>query len=252
MKFGLVGKKLGHSFSQKYFTNKFNEEGIDASYQNFELEYIEDLANLFRIEDLKGFNVTIPYKQSIISYLDYIYAAISSLNAINTVKLVKEGNKIVKYGFNTDVYGFYHSLKPLLKSYHKKALILGTGGAAHAVAFVLEKLDINFQFVSRNSQKGLLYSEIDENLMSEYFLFVKTSPLGQFPNSNEKPELPYNRVTSKHLFYDLVYNPNETLFLKEAFKRGANIKNGLEMLHLQAEKAWEIFNTKELSQIKLF
>ena len=252
MKFGLVGKKLGHSFSQKYFTNKFNEEGIKASYQNFELESIEEIANLFKIRDLKGFNVTIPYKQSIISYLDFIYAPISSLNAINTVKMVNEGTKIVKYGFNTDVYGFYHSLKPLLKPYHKKALILGTGGAAQAVAFVLEKLDIEFKFVSRNSQNGFLYSQIDETLMSEYFLIVKTSPLGQFPNINEKPDLPYNAVTSKHLFYDLVYNPNETLFLKEAFKRGANIKNGLEMLHLQAEKAWQIFNAKELSQIKLF
>lgn len=252
MKFGLVGKKLGHSFSQKYFTNKFKQEGIDAIYQNFELESIEEVVNLFKIRDLKGFNVTIPYKQCIISYLDYIYAPISSLNAVNTVKLLKEGNKTVKYGFNTDVYGFYHSLKPLLKSYHKKALILGTGGAARAVAFVLDKLDIGFRFVSRDSQKGLLYSQIDESIMAEYFLIVKTSPLGQFPHINEKPQLPYSAVGTKHLFYDLVYNPDETLFLKEAYNRGATIKNGLEMLHLQAEKAWEIFNTTQISQINLF
>ena len=250
--YGLVGKTLKHSFSQRFFSEKIKRENIDARYENFELGSIAAVADLLRNASLRGFNVTIPYKEQILDYLDFVHAPIASLNAINTVKVIRKESDIFTYGFNTDVYGFYHSLKPLLKEYHRKALILGTGGAAKAVAFVLDYLGIEYLFVSRNKHKGLLYSKLDANVLREYLLIVNTTPLGMYPDVNKKPVFSYEYLSNKHLLYDLIYNPAETHFLREGKKNGALIKNGLEMLYLQAEKAWEIFYTGEIKKINLF
>ncbi len=250
--YGLIGKSLKHSFSSNYFGDKFRCEDIQAEYRNFELQAISEIKNLLRNKNLMGFNVTIPYKTAIIPYLNFVYAPISLLNAVNTVRVVHEAERPVLYAFNTDVYGFYHSLKPLLKAHHRKALILGTGGAAKAVAFVLDKLEISYLFISRDRAKGMLYSELDQYVLTYFTLIINTSPVGQFPDTEKKPDIPYEFLSSEHLLYDLIYNPEETVFLKEGRKHRAQIKNGLEMLHLQAEKAWKIFQSENLAEVTLF
>lgn len=248
-KLGLIGFPLSHSFSQKYFTQKFAELGLtDWQYNLFPIENLENFPTLIlQNPDLVGLNVTIPHKVEIINYLDELDKGAEAVGAVNTIKIsiYTNGKKCLK-GYNTDVYGFEMSLKPLLKPHHKKALILGTGGASKAVKFVLDKLEIESQFVSRNpSANQLSYISLNEKILQEHFLIINTTPLGMYPNLDSCPEIPYQYLTKNHLVYDLVYNPEETLFLQKAKAQGAQTKNGLEMLHQQAEKAWEIWNNGE-------
>jgi shikimate dehydrogenase len=242
--FGLVGKNISYSFSKGYFSDKFrNLQLINHEYVNFDIDKIEDLLSLVNQfkASLKGFNVTIPYKQSIFNYLDEVDATANEIGAVNTVKLTNNGKLI---GYNSDVVGFEKSILPLLKKHHTKALILGTGGASKAVGFVLKKLKIDFYKVSRNptGNSEISYSEISEKLLKEHTIIINSSPLGTFPNINQKPSIPYQFLTNKHLLFDLIYNPSETAFLIEGIKQGSEIKNGFEMLELQAEESWRIWN----------
>lgn len=244
-RYGLIGMPLVHSFSQRYFTEKFAKESISAEYNLYPLEKIEDVVELMdRTENLVGFNVTIPYKQQIIPYLDELDADAAEVGAVNVVKIsIKDGKRHLK-GFNSDIYGFYNSIKPLINpDIHKKALILGTGGASKAVKTMLAKLGIEYKIVSRTAKDGqLTYADLDKDIMADYKVIVNCSPLGTFPNVDTCPDIPYQHLTPDHLAFDLVYNPEETLFLKKAKKQGATVKNGLEMLHLQAEGAWRYWN----------
>lgn len=242
--FGLVGKNISYSFSKGYFSDKFrNLQLINHEYVNFDIDKIEDLLSLVNQfkASLKGFNVTIPYKQSIFNYLDEVDATANEIGAVNTVKLTNNGKLI---GYNSDVVGFEKSILPLLKKHHTKALILGTGGSSKAVGFVLKKLKIDFYKVSRNpiENREISYSEISEKLLKEHTIIINSSPLGTFPNIDQKPSIPYQFLTNKHLLFDLIYNPAETAFLIEGKKQGAQIKNGFEMLELQAEESWRIWN----------
>ncbi len=244
---GIVGQKLGHSFSPQYFAEKFRKENVEDSY-SYELFPMENLSGfsdfLLSHPDLVGFNVTIPYKENIMDFLQEISPEAKTVGAVNTVKRISCGENTLWKGYNTDVVGFEQSLLPFLgKQNHQRALVLGTGGAAKAVAFVLQKLGIDFKFVSRNpaNEKTISYDDLTEEIVKSHTLIVNTTPLGMFPKTEECPPIPYQYLTSKHLCYDLVYNPLETLFLKKAKRQGADIKNGLEMLHLQANAAWEIY-----------
>jgi shikimate dehydrogenase len=242
--YGLIGKTLSHSFSKKYFEEKFKRENISAVYENFEVGDISQVEEIFSIQsNLCGLNVTIPYKEQIIPYLDEVDEQAQKIGAVNTIYIDKKTGK--KKGYNTDVYGFKQSLKPFLENQHQRALILGTGGASKAVAYVLNELGIITAFVSRNptTDNQLSYDDLNENLMQSFLLIVNTTPLGTFPNVEEKPLLNYSAITSNYLLYDLVYNPAETAFLKEGKKRGALTINGEQMLKLQAEKAWEIWGS---------
>lgn len=244
-KFGLIGFPLSHSFSSKFFTEKFLNEGIDAAYLNFELESIEELNHLISAHsDLEGFNVTIPYKEQVIAYLDQIDDAAAQIKAVNTIRIHHSGRQVSLHGYNTDIHGFQESIKPLLQQYHHKALVLGTGGASKAVVKALENLGIDAILVSRNpEEKGeISYNDLDEDVMESYKIVVNTTPIGTYPNIEGCPAIPFEWITSRHLLYDLVYNPEVTEFLKQGSERGATIKNGLEMLHLQALAAWEIWN----------
>ncbi len=237
---GLIGFPLSHSFSKKYFSEKFEQENIAGwQYELFPLEMIEKLPDLLAENpSIVGLNVTIPYKEAVIPYMDEVDES-AAFGAVNTIKI--EAGKL--RGFNTDVYGFEESLKPLLKAHHKAALILGTGGAAKAVASVLEHLGIMYAYVSRTPRAGQFsYKNIDKKMLEKHALIVNTTPLGMYPKVDFCPDLPYEYLTDKHLLYDLVYNPDVTTFLKNGKKQGARIKNGLEMLYLQAERAWSIWN----------
>ncbi len=239
--FGLIGKNIAYSFSQSYFNLKFKNEKLHKnSYVNFDIQDILTFKEIIKKnKNLKGLNVTIPYKEVIIPFLDELSEDASKIGAVNTIKISSSGLK----GFNTDHYGFKKSLLPYLDSTHKKALILGTGGASKAIAYVLKELRIPYTFVSRNASKNtLLYENLDAVILKEHTLLINCTPLGTHPNIDKKPAIPYEFITSKHLLYDLIYNPEETLFLKLGKKRGAKTCNGLEMLKLQAEKAWEIWN----------
>lgn len=242
--FGLVGKNISYSFSKNYFSDKFAKlQLINHKYVNFDIEKIQDfpeIVNQFKAS-LKGCNVTIPYKESIFNHLDEVDSVANEIGAVNTIKFTKRG---VLVGYNTDVFGFEKSIVPLLKTHHTKALILGTGGASKAVAYVLRKLKIDFYKVSRSPkvERELSYADLSDKLLKEYSLIINTSPLGTFPKINEKPMIPYQFITNKHLLYDLIYNPVETSFLTEGKKRGTQIKNGFEMLELQAEESWRIWN----------
>jgi len=220
-------------------------EGIDAAYLNFELESIEELNHLISAHsDLEGFNVTIPYKEQVIAYLDQIDDAAAQIKAVNTIRIHHSGRQVSLHGYNTDIHGFQESIKPLLQQYHHKALVLGTGGASKAVVKALENLGIDAILVSRNpEEKGeISYNDLDEDVMESYKIVVNTTPIGTYPNIEGCPAIPFEWITSRHLLYDLVYNPEVTEFLKQGSERGATIKNGLEMLHLQALAAWEIWN----------
>ncbi len=245
-RFGLIGFPLGHSFSQKYFTKKFTDEAIDAVYELFPLERIEDVVNMLDSHpDLAGFNVTIPYKQQIMSYLDEMDEEAAGVGAINVVKVTRENGKRRLKGYNSDIIGFYESIKPLIGINHKHALILGTGGASKAVAAMLSKLNIEYTFVTRTAKAGMLtYDALDEAVMKKYTVIVNASPVGTFPNVDVCPAIPYEFLTPDHLCYDLVYNPAETLFLAKAKAQGATTKNGLQMLELQAEGAWKVWNNQ--------
>ncbi|WP_456461367.1 shikimate dehydrogenase family protein [Lutibacter sp.] len=243
-KFGLIGKSISYSFSKKYFTEKFHKLGLDTfRYYNYDLPEIDEFPFILyqREEDFKGFNVTIPYKESIMKYLDEVEEEALEIGAVNTIKVTSE-NKLI--GYNTDVYGFQKSIEPTLKKHHKNALILGTGGASKAVSYALNKLEIQNKFVSRKSlESNFLYSDLNENIIEKYTVIINCTPLGTHPNVENSPSIPYQFITNKHLLFDLIYNPAETKFLKEGKKRGAIIKNGYEMLELQAEKSWEIWNS---------
>lgn len=242
--YGLIGRKLGHSFSANFFNKKFKEENINETYRLLPLENIEELPEiLVKYPDLKGLNVTIPYKEEVIRYLSEISEEAKQIGAVNVIKIVRENNLINLKGYNSDCYGFKESLVPLLRSDIKNALILGTGGASKAVAYVLNSLGINITFVSRHPKENQLsYENIDEGVLNKNLLVVNTTPLGMFPEVSDYPALPYQYMTKEHVCYDLVYNPLETEFMKHSEKYGAKVKNGLEMLKLQAIKAWEIWN----------
>lgn len=243
-KFGILGKNIAYSFSPKYFAEKFKELGLtDYKYYNFDIPEIEEFPFLLyqREDEFRGINVTIPYKESIIKYLDEIDVDAKNIGAVNTIKITND-NKLI--GYNTDVYGFQKSLEPILKEHHKKALILGTGGASKAIAYALKKLNIDYKFVSRNvADNAFLYSLLTKEILEEYSVIINSTPMGTHPNVNESPNIPFQYITDKHLLFDLIYNPEETKFLKEGRTRGALTKNGLEMLALQAEKSWEIWNS---------
>ena len=239
---GLLGKNIDYSFSRGYFKGKFETNKLDCTYNNLDLETIEDFESIKTSEtELSGLNVTIPYKQAVLPYLDAIDSEAQEIGAVNTIKI--ENGKLT--GYNTDHFGFEHSLKPHLKSHHKKALILGTGGASKAIAFALKKLDIHFEYVSRTASSSVKYTY--ESLAVEgvenYQIIINCTPLGTFPDVHKCPTIPYEHITSNHLLFDLIYNPEETLFLKHGNTKNATTLNGLEMLRLQAEKSWEIWNS---------
>lgn len=241
--FGLVGKNISYSFSRGYFTEKFKKLGLENyQYVNFDIPDITSLTKVLQENKkvLGGMNVTIPYKQEVFQYLDTIDKKARKIGAVNTIKITKKGKL---KGYNTDEFGFRKSLQPLVKDFHKKALILGTGGASKAVAYSLKKLNIESKFVSRNPKKNeLSYAEISEKVLEKYQVIINCTPLGTHPNIENCPDIPYHFLNDTHLLYDLIYNPEETLFLQKGKKQGAAIKNGLEMLTLQAEKAWKIWN----------
>ena len=240
-RFGLVGKSISYSFSKGYFTSKFNDLGLeDHTYENFDLVEIGQFKGLITSNEISGLNVTIPYKEQVIPYLDVLEPQAASIGAVNTIKITPAGTK----GYNTDAYGFEQSLLPYLKKHHKKALILGTGGASKAVAFVLDKLGIDYCYVSRTpNHLQMTYEDITQNILNSYKLIINCSPVGTYPNVDEKPNIPYEFLGPQHLLYDLIYNPEKTTFLKQGEKSGASITNGLAMLQFQAEKAWEIWNS---------
>jgi len=243
-RYGLIGRTLKHSFSKTYFTKKFEDAGMaDHVYENFELQTIGEFPSLFSTyNDIKGLNVTIPYKEEVIQYLTGKNAIVEAIGACNSI-LVK-GDELI--GYNTDVVGFENSLKPFLRTHHKKALVLGTGGAAKAVCYVLDELNIEYKSVSRRKDQGLLiYDDLDEEVITSHHLIVNTTPLGMYPNVDEAPELAYHLLSDKHLLFDLTYNPAKTKFLLEGEKRGAQISNGYQMLIEQAEESWRIWNSSE-------
>ena len=241
--FGLIGFPLGHSFSKKYFTEKFQRESIDAQYNLYELKNISDFEALKDNAELSGINVTIPYKQQVIEYLDELDETAAQIGAVNVIKFIRDNAELKLKGYNSDAIGFENSIMPFIKPYHKNALILGTGGASKAIDYVLQKLGIKTTFVSRSSKKGMLtYNELTENILTDYLLIVNASPVGTFPHSDECPAIPYQFLTEKHLLFDVVYNPAETLFLKKGREQGAKGLNGESMLVGQAEAAWEIWN----------
>ena len=245
--YGLIGHRLGYSFSRNFFTEKFATENLlEHEYVNFELDSIEEFPGIFNQgKEIGGLNCTIPYKQQIMQFLDEIDTEAAQIGAVNTVKITyPEGRRHLK-GFNTDCYGFENSLRPMLEEKHKKALILGTGGASKAIKHVLKKLQIEYLSASIEDQlfaKEIRYNEITDELLKEYLILIHATPIGTFPNVDNCPDIPYQSITTDHILFDLVYNPEETLFLKKGKEQGAKTKNGLEMLHLQAIRAWEIWN----------
>lgn len=246
MIFGLIGFPLTHSFSQNFFNQKFEAEGIDAEYVNFEIPQIGDVSEVIAENpDLVGFNVTIPYKEQIIPYLAEIDGQAQKIGAVNVVKVSYDSNgKLILKGFNSDVVGFSDSISPLLKPWMKEALVLGNGGAAKAVCVGLENLGVKPTIVSRNPQDGQLgYDGLTPEIMEQHSVIVNTTPLGMYPHTDECPDIPYDLLTPRHLCYDLLYNPDVTLFMKKASEKGAEVKNGLEMLLLQAFVSWQIWNS---------
>lgn len=240
--FGLIGYPLSHSFSKSYFHNKFIEQGIsNYSYELYPLKSIDELSALLSsVPHLTGLNVTIPYKEAVLAYLNDASAAVKEIGACNCIH-IQEGRLT---GYNTDVIGFEQTLLPLLKPHHKKALILGTGGAAKAVAWVLQKLNIEYSYVSRNEKQNCFsYEQLTPDRIKEYQVIVNSTPLGMQPNINQKPSLPYSSLNNQYLCYDLIYNPAKTAFLQQAELFGAQIKNGQEMLEIQAEESWKIWNS---------
>lgn len=249
--FGLIGYPLSHSFSQKFFTEKFLQENIvNAKYDNFPISSMESFAGLWKENpNLEGLNVTIPYKKEVIPFLQHSSAVVQEIHACNCIR--KFNNEL--YGYNTDVIGFEKSLLPFLKPHHTHALILGTGGASAAVQWVLQKLNIQFQIVSRKAnaieannemKASLSYDQLAASVIESHTLIINTSPLGMYPNTNEAPPIAYEGITAQHHLYDLVYNPIETLFMQKGLEKGATVQNGLAMLHIQAEESWAIWNAK--------
>ena len=243
-KYGLLGYPLGHSFSRNYFNQKFEAERIDAEYLNFEIPEIKEIKNVIKENpELNGLNVTIPYKEQVIPYLDDLDEDARLIGAVNVIKFSKGlFGKVKLKGYNSDIIGFKQSIEPLLKEHHRKALILGTGGASKAVFQGLKQLGVASTFVSRKAKEYCItYEEITPKVMEQYTVIVNTTPLGMYPNVKACPDIPYDLLTSDHLLYDLLYNPDETLFMRKGKEKGAVVKNGLEMLLLQAFAAWEIW-----------
>ena len=243
--FGLLGRNISYSFSSGYFSEKFIDLNLENhKYINFDIEEVTEFPGLIsgNEQQIHGMNVTIPYKQEIIPFLDDIDEEAKKIGAVNTIKFLANGK--IK-GYNTDVYGFKESIKPLLKSHHTKALILGTGGASKAVAYALNALQVTSTFVSRNPRCAdqISYKSIDASIVSEYSIIINCTPLGTFPQTKLHPEIPYQYINQQHLLFDLIYNPSVTTFLQKGKENGAVIKNGLEMLQLQAEKSWQIWNS---------
>lgn len=243
-KYGLIGKNISYSFSKDFFNKKFEVEAIkNASYQNFDIESILDFPKVLKDHpELKGLNVTIPYKELVIPYLDKLDKKAKKIGAVNTIKISKKGKLT---GYNTDYYGFKKSLKPFIKPHHKKALILGTGGASKAIAYALKKMKIDYSFVSRNASEHATYTyhELSENDIKNNQILINCTPLGTFPNIEACPNIPYQAISSQHILFDLIYNPIETKFLALGKAKNATTINGLKMLELQANKAWEIWNS---------
>jgi len=239
-KYGLIGKDIGYSFSKTYFNQKFKDLNIEAVYKNFDIENILKIKTVLnREKNLKGLNVTIPYKESVIEFLDELDKTAESIGAVNTIKIVD--NKL--YGYNTDVYGFMTSLFPLLEKQHQKALVLGSGGASKAICHALKSFDIAYKIVSRQpTQNQIGYADINEKIINSYHLIINCTPLGTYPDIGKSPDIPYQYLSSKHLLYDLVYNPKVSTFLAQGKAQKTKICNGYDMLKFQAEKAWEIWN----------
>ena len=245
---GLIGYPLTHSFSEKYFRDKFSSEGIgDYVYRNFPISEIDLLENLIQEEpSLMGLNVTIPYKEKVLPFLDEIDEVAAEIGAVNTIKISRVAGKLHLKGFNTDVYGFRESLIPLMSGQHKQALVLGTGGASKAICHVLDQFGIEQKYVSRKYIPGNLeYKDLCLSVIRNYTLIINTTPLGTFPDTSTFPDIPYDILTPEHLLYDLVYNPPETEFLRLGKQKGAMVKNGQEMLELQAEGSWKIWRGEE-------
>jgi shikimate dehydrogenase len=244
--YGLIGYPLGHSFSRKFFTETFLRENKQEQYLNFEIPEISQLPSVIAgNEDLVGLNVTIPYKEKVMDFLDYLDPVAADIGAVNTIRILRKPEGISLKGYNTDVFGFSQSLKPLILPHHRKALVLGSGGASKAVKYSLDKLGVKWLQVSRNSNKEnvVSYDNLDNQTIEDYTIVINTTPLGTYPDSGTFPPIPYSFLTPQHLLYDLVYNPAETLFLQFGKDRGATIKNGYEMLELQAIRSYEIWNS---------
>lgn len=240
--YGLIGRDIDYSFSRGYFAEKFQAEDLPHSYVNFDLQSISEFNSIFQdLENIKGLNVTIPYKEAVIPYLDKLNKRAKRIGAVNTIKVSKKGKLI---GYNTDFYGFKKSLEPHLEKHHKKALIFGTGGASKAIAYALKKLKIDFYFVSRAKKENstYTYSELTEATIASHQLLINCSPVGTYPDINACPNIPYDGVGESHILYDLIYNPEETKFLQLGKSQNAITVNGLRMLELQAEKSWQIWN----------
>lgn len=239
-KYGLIGYPLGHSFSKIYFTEKFHKEGLSSTYELFPLSAITEFPELIEGNpELRGLNVTIPYKESVMTYLTDLSPEAKAIGAVNVIKI--DGHRLT--GYNTDYIGFRDSLKPMLRDEITEALVLGSGGASKAVCHALRVLGINPTVVSRHPSEGMIgYKDITSEVMEKNLLIVNTTPLGMAPNIQAAPDIPYHLLSDRHICHDVVYNPSETLFMKKAAAAGAKVKNGLEMLHLQAENAWKIWN----------
>jgi shikimate dehydrogenase len=249
--FGLIGKSLVHSFSKDYFNKKFKTDNIDALYSNFEIDNISGLKDLFLTHNLFGLNVTIPFKQKVISQLDSLDEISQQIDAVNTIKPFFKNNKLIFLkGYNTDVYGFQQMVKPYLKSHHTKALILGTGGASKAVAYVLNAFNIGVNFISRNNFPSLnnyfTWDQLNSHMVAGHYLIINTTPVGMYPGVDQEIKISYDNLTSKHLVIDLIYNPEQTIFLKKALLKNAQILNGYQMLVHQALKAWNIWESSNI------
>ena len=243
-KYGLIGFPLKHSFSKDFFNKKFQSENINATYENFEIPDIKDLpAVIEENPNLRGLNVTIPYKEKVIPYLDDVDKAAAAIGAVNVIKINRQKGKAKLIGYNSDIIGFTRSIEPLLEPHHNKALVLGTGGAAKAIGHGLEQLGIAPMYVTRQAKAGMLtYGDLTPEIMERYKVIVNCTPVGMYPNADDCPDMPYDCLTSEHLLYDLIYNPERTIFLKKGAAHKAIVKNGLEMLLLQAIASWEIWN----------
>lgn len=246
-KYGLIGYPLVHSFSISYFNQKFIDEKIDAVYENFEIPTIDLLTEVIDSNpDLRGLNVTIPYKQKVMPFLDAISQEAMAIGAVNVIKVTREGGKSRLKGYNSDVIGFTKSIESMLEKFHKKALILGTGGASKAVDYGLKSLGLETVFVSRYQRPGTIqYEDITPDIIKEYNVIVNCTPCGMYPHTEECPKLPYEAMDNRTILYDLIYNPDTTLFMKKGAEHGANTKNGLEMLLLQAFASWDFWHGKE-------
>jgi shikimate dehydrogenase len=238
-KYGLIGHPLSHTFSPKYFKDKFEKEGIEASYEAFELEDINDIREFIKENNLDGLNITIPFKKQIMRFMDELDPLVSRAKAVNTIKVVND--KLI--GYNTDLLGFRKSLRDQIGYKRAAAIVLGTGGGASAIKGALEVMGIPYLVVSRNTRVGdLTYDGLTKRIFEQYNLIINTTPVGMHPNEDDAPDIPYDLLTEKHFVYDLIYNPEKTKFLKLAESNGCNVQNGLEMLHQQAEESWKIWN----------